>query len=81
MVSHIRLSPYDPKKELCLIIDGASSIGVGFVLFQYLDDEKPEKGALIINANSSMLSEQQCGYSPIDNELMGLYFACQACHY
>ena len=51
MVTHIRLSPYDPKKELCLIIDGASSVGVGFVLFQYLDDEKPEKGALIINAN------------------------------
>ena len=33
MVSHIRLSPYDPRKELRLIIDGASSIGVGFVLF------------------------------------------------
>ena len=69
MVSHIRLSPYDPKKELRLIIDGASNIGVGFCLFQYLDDQHPEKGALIINANSSMLSEQQVGYSPIDSEL------------
>ena len=58
MVSHIRLSPYDPKKELRLIINGASSIGVGFVLYQCLDDQHPEKGALIINANSSMLSEQ-----------------------
>ena len=81
MVSHIRLSPYDPKKELHLIIDGASSIGVGFVLIQYLDDQHPEKGALIINANSSMLSEQQVGYSPIDTELIGLDFACKACHY
>ena len=57
IVSHIRLSPDDPKKELRLIIDGASSIGVGFVLFQYLDDQHPEKGALIINAKSSILSE------------------------
>ena len=68
-------------QELRLIIDGASSIGVGFVLFQYLDDKKPEKGSLIINTNSSMLSEQQVGYSPIDSELIGLDFACKACHY
>ena len=28
-----------------------------------------------------MLSEQQVGYSPIDSELIGLDFACKACHY
>ena len=58
MVSHIRLSPYDPGKELRLIIYGASSIEVGYCLFQFLDDKHPEKGAVIINANSSMLGEQ-----------------------
>ena len=81
MVTQIRLSPYDPEKKLRLIIDGASSLGVGYVLFQYLNDEEPAKGALIISANSSMLSEQQTGYSPIDSEAIALDFACQACHY
>ena len=80
MVSHIRLSPYDPQKVLRLIVDGAYSIGVGFCLFQYLDDQHPEKGALFINANSSLLSEQQVGYSPIDSELIGLNFTCKSFH-
>ena len=81
MVTQIRLSPYDPEKQLRLIIDGASSLGVGYVLFQYLNDQDPAKGAVIISANSSMLSEQQAGYSPIDGEAIALDFACQACHY
>ena len=81
MVTQIRLSPYDREKKLRLIIDGASSLGVGYVLFQYLSDQDPAKGAVIISANSSMLSEQQAGYSPIDSEAIALDFACQACHY
>ena len=64
-----------------LVIDGASSIGVDFVLFQYLSDQNPAKGAVIINANSSLLGENQVGYSPIDAELLGLDFASRACHY
>ena len=79
--TQIRLTPYDPEKKLRLIIDGASSVGVGFVLFQYLSDENPEKGAVIINANSSLLGENQLGYSPIDAEMIGLDFAARACHY
>ena len=62
MSTEIRLSPYNQEKTLNLVIDGASSIGVGFVLFQFLDDNKPEKGAVIIAANSSMLSDSQVGY-------------------
>ena len=34
MCEQIRLPPYDPSKPLRLVIDGASSLGVGFVLFQ-----------------------------------------------
>jgi hypothetical protein len=62
VTSQIRLSPYDPDKKLRLVIDGASSVGVGFVLFQFLSDEEPKKGAVIINANSSLLSESQIGF-------------------
>ena len=81
VTSQIRLSPYDPDKKLRLVIDGASSVGVGFVLFQFLSDEEPKKGAVIINANSSLLSESQIGYSPIDAEMISLDFASRACHY
>ena len=81
MVTQIRITPFDPAKVLRLVIDGASSIGVGFVLFQYIDDEDPEKGAVIINANSSMLGNKQDGYSPIDAELVSLDFAARSCHY
>ena len=34
MKSQIKLSPYNPKKELTLRIDGASLVGTGFVLLQ-----------------------------------------------
>ena len=81
MQTQIRLSPYDPVKRLRLIIDGASSAGVGYVLFQWVDDSDPGKGACIIAANSSMLGENQIGYSPIDAELLALDFAVKGCHY
>ena len=81
VTNQIRLSPYDPDKKLRLVIDGTSLVGVGFVLFQFLSDEEPGKGAVIINANSSLLSESQIGYSPIDAELISLDFASRACHY
>ena len=29
---HIRLSPYDPSKELNILTDGANSAGIGFML-------------------------------------------------
>ena len=39
----IRLSPYDPSKELNILTDGANSAGIGFVLYQNLDDADPGK--------------------------------------
>ena len=59
MCEQIRLSPYDPTKVLRLVIDGASSQGVGFVSFQWIDEEDPSKGAAIINANASLLNDNQ----------------------
>ena len=35
MQTRIRLSPYDPKKKLRLVIDGAKTVGTGFLLIQY----------------------------------------------
>ena len=81
MVTQINLSTYNPEKVLRLLIDGASSIGMGYCVFQFLEDKHPEKGAVIISANSSMLGEHQIGYSPIDAELLGLDFAMKSCHY
>ena len=57
MQTQIKLSPYDPTKKLKLIIDGASSLGTGFILIQHLNDEQPEKGCKIVNAGSCLLPE------------------------
>ena len=35
MKTQLRLSPYDDSKPLCLVIDGASTIGAGYILFQW----------------------------------------------
>ena len=81
METQIQLSPYDPEKQLRLLIDGASSVGIGYCLFQYVSDSEPEKGAVIISCNSSVLGESQVGWSPIDAELLSLDFAMKSCHY
>ena len=52
-----------------------------FVLFQFLNSQDPHKGAYIVAANSSMLSDNQIGYSPLEAELLALYFAAKACHH
>ena len=41
----IRLSPYNPEKSLHLVVDAASSIGLGFVFFQWIDKTEPKKGS------------------------------------
>ena len=61
LTTQICWSPYDETKKLRLVIDGASSIGVGFVLFQYLSDQNPAKGAVIVSANSSLLGNLRWG--------------------
>ena len=50
MQTRIRLSPYDPNKRLRLVIDGVKTLGTGFLLIQYLNNAKPEKGINIIHA-------------------------------
>ena len=44
MCEQIRLSPYSPKKTSHLVMDAASSIGLGFVLFQWIDELYMKKG-------------------------------------
>ena len=42
MKTQLRLSPYDDSKPLCLVVDGASSTGAGYVLFQWRDQGDPD---------------------------------------
>ena len=68
----IRLSPYDPSRELNILMDGANSAGIGFVLYQNLDDNDPGKNVTIVAANSSGLKDSQLSYSPVECELLAL---------
>ena len=45
MCEQIRQPPYDKTKTLRLVTDGASSQGVGFVLFQWIDELDPSNGS------------------------------------
>ena len=76
----IRLSPYDHSKPLKLLTDRTSSKGVGFVLLQLRNKSKPELGCTIVAANSSALKEAQIKYSPVDVELLSIWFAAQSFH-
>ena len=78
--TQIKLSPYDPAKKLKLVIDGASSIGTGFILVQLLDEKHPEKGCNIIHAGSSLLPEGR-DFSPIESEAIALDRAMTSCHH
>ena len=80
MQTQIKLSPYDPTKKLKLIIDGASSLGTGFILIQHLNDEQPEKGCKIVNAGSCLLPEGK-DFSPVEAESIALDRAISACHH
>ena len=44
MKKQLKLSPYDPKKKLTLIIDRARTAGTGFLFIQYVDDKDIKKG-------------------------------------
>ena len=43
MKTRIKLSPYDPEKRLRLTIDGAKTVGTGFVLCQYVNEANPRE--------------------------------------
>ena len=51
----IRLSPFNPDKEINILIDAANKSGVGYCFYQYVNDEDKEGKVTIVNANSSAL--------------------------
>ena len=61
MKNRIRLNPHDPTKKLCLVIDGAKTVGIKF----------PEKVINIINAGSGLLSDDK-DYSAVEGEAIAL---------
>ena len=74
------LSPYNPKNKLRLVIDGATSIGTGFILVQLRKEGKPEDGCNIIHTGSSLLPEGR-DFSPIEAEAIALDRAMTSCHH
>ena len=62
------------------MMNGASSVGAGYILFQWRKQGDPEAGAYIIAASSTMFPAGR-GISPVDGELMALLFACRATFY
>ena len=51
----IRLSPFDPEKEINILTDCASSKGIEFVFYQNANENKPGEDVTIVQANSSGL--------------------------
>ena len=43
----IRLSPFNPDREINILIDAANKSGVGYCFYQYLNDDDPEGEVLI----------------------------------
>ena len=80
MKENLKISPYWAEQWLNMVIDGSSTRGIGYVLFQWLNEEDPSQGTTIIQAGSSLLPPN-LGFSPVDSELAGLQYACKACHY
>ena len=74
----IRLSPFNPDREINLLIYRANRSGVGYVFYQNVNDKDPDGEVTIVNANSSALKENQIHYSAIDCEVLGLKFAVDA---
>ena len=79
MKTRIKLSPYDPTKRLRIIIDGAKTVGTGFVLCQYINEENPSKGVNIIHAGSKKFESGKI-YSPVEAEAIALSRAIEECH-
>ena len=68
-------------KKINIATDGASSAGIGYVLYQNANDLEEGKDVSIIKANSSGLKDSQKQYSAIDTELLALKFACDSSYY
>ena len=80
MKTRIILSPYDHKKKSRLVIDSAKTVGTGFLLIQYLNDKKLEKGMNIIHSGSGLLPVDK-NYRVVETEAIALDLAISACHH
>ena len=57
MKKNFKISPYQAKQWLNMVIDGSSTRGIGYVLFQWLNKEDPSQGATIIQAGISLIPQ------------------------
>ena len=80
MKKTLKLSPYNPEQKLRLIIDGSRTVGTGFILVQYINDEKVEEGIKIINAGSALLPQDR-DFSAMEAESIALDRAMVSCHH
>ena len=78
MKKSLKLSPYDPTQRLRLIIDGSRTIGTGFILVQYVNDEDIKEGIKIIYAS---LLPQDREFSAMESEAIALDMAMVFCHH
>ena len=78
MKRNLKLSPYEPELFLYLVIDGSATHGVGYILFQWINEDDPSAGATIVSANSSLLPPN-VGFSPVDEEIAALQLATKSC--
>ena len=65
--TQIKLSPYNEKKALYLVIDGSSRVGTGYCLLQRIQEEDPSKGFSIVSAGASLLPTTKGEFSPIES--------------
>ena len=75
-----KLSPYDPKQKLRLVIDGARTAGNGFLLIQYVDDKDIEKGVKIIHSESNIIPLDR-DFGSLEAEAIALDRAITACYH
>ena len=75
------MSPLDVDNKINIVMDGANSARIGFVLYQNADDLKEGEDVSIIKANSSGLKDSRKQYSAVDTEVLALKFACDSSYY
>ena len=67
------------QKKLRLVIDGAKTVRTGFLLMQYINDKKPEKGINIINSGFGLLPDDK-DYSAVEAEAIAPDCVITTCH-
>ena len=78
MRKQLKLSPYDPKEKLRLVIDSAQTAGTGVLYIQYVDDKDVVKGLKIIHSGSNLLPLDR-DFSSMEAEVIALDRKISAC--